>query len=462
MPFRTRTTAVALLLGLLVSAAVSTPGQEADAARGIDRIGHLIVIYQENWSFDSLFGTFPRADGIANAGDTVKQVKKDGTPYATLPQTDPRIPGGLPVGPFDLAPYIPPTAMTVSPEDGFYEAQYQINGGLMNKYVAWSAAAGLSMSYYDATDMPLGELAKEYTLCDRFFASAFGQSFLNHIWLIAARSPEFPGAPDKMIAKFDAHGDLLNPKGYKVTPDMFAVGDLEPIHPPTNPNKPPDERVPAQTFPTIGDRLNERGIPWAWYAEGWDAGQTGDLTVLVPHHQPFNYFANYAAGTPGREHLQDVDDFLQDVADGSLPPVAFVKPGKPHDMHPGRSLTNGQSYVASLVRAVRYSRIWRDCAIIITFDENGGRWDHAAPPAVDRWGPGCRVPTIIVSPFARRRFIDHTAYETTSILKLIERRWGLAPLTLRDANAPNILRPFGLDPDPRPGRWPPVNRPGRT
>jgi phospholipase C len=81
-------------------------------------------------------------------------------------------------------------------------------------------------------------------------------------------------------------------------------------------------------------------------------------------------------------------------------------------------------------------------AIIIACDENGGRWDHVAPPVIDRWGPGTRVPTIIISPYAKKGFVDHTQYDTTSILKFIESRWGLKPLGTRDANANNLLNAF--------------------
>lgn len=112
---------------------------------------------------------------------------------------------------------------------------------------------------------------------------------------------------------------------------------------------------------------------------------------------------------------------------GSLPAVSFIKPVGADNEHPGyANLLRGQQHVADLVNAVKSSRYWRDTAVVITYDENGGRWDHAAPPKVDRWGLGTRVPTIIVSPYARRHFVDHTQYETVSILKFIERRLDLA------------------------------------
>jgi len=101
-----------------------------------------------------------------------------------------------------------------------------------------------------------------------------------------------------------------------------------------------------------------------------------------------------------------------------------------------------QQHVADLVNEVKNSPYWADSAIIITYDENGGFWDHVAPPAGDRWGPGTRVPAIIISPFAKKGFVDHTQYDTTSILKTIEDRWGLAPLGTRDAAAAPLTNAF--------------------
>jgi acid phosphatase len=123
--------------------------------------------------------------------------------------------------------------------------------------------------------------------------------------------------------------------------------------------------------------------------------------------------------------------------------VSFVKPLGPDNEHPGyASLLRGQEHVAALVRAIMMNRAWDETAIIITYDENGGRWDHVPPPQVDRWGPGVRVPKIVISPFARRRYVDHTYYDTTSILKLIERRWSLPPLGPRDAAANDLSNAF--------------------
>jgi phospholipase C len=113
-----------------------------------------------------------------------------------------------------------------------------------------------------------------------------------------------------------------------------------------------------------------------------------------------------------------------------------VKPLGSENEHPGYTdVISGEQHVADLIRAIQGSPQWKSTVIIVTYDENGGFWDHVAPPLRDRWGPGSRVPALVISPFARHHYVDHTTYDTTSILALIEHRWHLAPLGERDEDA---------------------------
>jgi phospholipase C len=422
----------------------------------LKKIKHVIVIYQENWSFDSLYGDFPGANGIDNAGKTVAQVDKQGFPYTVLPQPidttlkppapDPRFPANLPVLPFDASLYVPVGQKTGDLVHRFYQEQYQIDGGKMDKYVAWSDAAGLVMSYYDATNLPEGKLAQQYTLADNYFHAAFGGSFLNHFWLVCACTPTFPNAPASMVAQLDANGMMV--KDGAVTPDGYVVNTSFTVNNPHPATIPPANLVPLQTQPTIGDRLSDKKISWAWYSGGWNDALAGHPDPLFQfHHQPLAYFANYADGTKAKsEHLKDITDFFSAIKTESLPAVSFIKPLGPDNEHPGYTdLLRGQQYVADLVTTIKNSEYWEDTAIFITYDENGGRWDHVAPPTVDRWGPGTRVPLIVISPFARKGYIDHTAYDTTSILKFIESRWNLKPLGTRDSAATNLLNAFNFN-----------------
>jgi acid phosphatase len=166
--------------------------------------------------------------------------------------------------------------------------------------------------------------------------------------------------------------------------------------------------------------------------------------------QPFAYFANYADGTAAKKaHLKDETDLMADLKAGTLPAVSFVKPLGPDNEHPGyANLVRGQQHVADLVSAIQNSSAWKDTAIVITYDEHGGAWDHVAPPTGDRWGPGSRVPAIIISPYARRGYVDHTQYDTTSILKFIETRWNLPSLGTRDAAANDLTNAFDFSTPP--------------
>jgi phospholipase C len=449
--------ATAAVLGLhTLLPAHAEPGLE-------NRIEHLIVIYKENHSFDNYLGTFPGADGLANAGPAAVQVDKRGRPYPTLPppladapagrsqrEPDPRIPAGLPNGPFLFNQFIQPTERTAGIIHAFYREQYQINGGKMDKFAAWSDGAGMVMGYWDLVDLPLYQLAQQYTLADHFFHAAFGGSFLNHQWLICACTPTFPNAPASMISKpFPDDPDHLQDNN--VTDDGYVVNTSFSVNSPHPADAKPETLIPNQTAPTIGDRLTAAGVTWAWYSGGWNDAIAGQPDRRFQfHHQPFAFFANFADGTAERAaHLKDEDDFLAALHDGTLPAVSFFKPIGLDTEHPSyTTVARGQEHLMQLVSAIQASPYWPKTAIIITYDENGGAWDHVAPPAGDRWGPGTRVPAVIVSPWARRGYVDHTVYDTTSILKFIETRWQLEPLGTRDAAAADLIAAFDFSQQP--------------
>ena len=147
---------------------------------------------------------------------------------------------------------------------------------------------------------------------------------------------------------------------------------------------------------------------------------------------PFNYFARFdpKGGAAERAaHLKDADDFFSAMRNGTLPPVTFYKPQGTLNEHPGYTdVLSGDRHIAEVIGQLQASPQWSGMVIIVTYDENGGFWDHVPPPPGDAWGPGTRIPTIIVSPFAKRGYVDHTPYDTTSILRLITERFGLQPL----------------------------------
>ncbi|MEO8576129.1 MAG: alkaline phosphatase family protein [Gemmatimonadales bacterium] len=403
-------------------------------------IQHIVILYLENRSFDNLYGEFAGADGIVGLPPArYQQIDSAGRPYATLSQApDSKLPPTIRNAPFPIEDFIPSNAPTRDLVHRFYHEQAQIGDGRMNKFALVSDALGLTMGYYHTASLPLAAIAKEFTLADRFFHGAFGGSFLNHIYLISAAVPSFLNAPDTMRARI-ANGILI--RDGAVSPDGFVVNTAFSVSSPRPPWAQAGQLVPLQTMATIGDRLSDKRISWAWYSGGWDDAIAGRPDSLFQfHHQPFIYFANYADGTPGRAaHLKDEREFISAARAGTLPAVSFVKPVGANNEHPGYAdLVSGERHTVELIDAVRNGPNWKDALIIVTYDENGGFWDHVAPPKIDKWGPGTRIPTIVISPFARRGYVDHTTYDTSSILALIEHRFGLAPLGSRDASANDL------------------------
>lgn len=432
---------IILFLALCLGISGCHHKKQDDFEKNIKKIKHVVVIYMENHSFDNLYGEFEGADGLSDAKKAnVIQVDKEGKPYEYLPDI-PRssaFPTNLPNNYFNIDQYIPSDKETPSPTHAYYREIIQIDSGKMDKFAAYNSNKGMTMGYYKTKDIPLYPFAKKYTLCDHFFHSGFGGSYFNHVFLIAAAPAVWKNAPSDIVAEVDSTGKMV--EGGLVTPDGYVVNTVFPKNPPYPPKADTARLLPPQTLPTIGDRLSEKDISWAWYAGGWDSAVAGKPSIYAYNHEPFTYFANYAPGTEGRKHLQDETDFLKAAKAGKLPSVSFVKPGRGFDEHPGSSaVLQSEKHAVDLINAVLNGPNGKDALVILTYDENGGFWDHVAPPKIDRWGPGTRVPAIIIGPFAKKGYVDHTQYETVSILAFIEKRWDLKPLTDRDKNA-NPLR----------------------
>jgi acid phosphatase len=489
-----------LLLLSCTSAPRSPPAsQQPNAALG--RIQHLVVIYAENHSFDNLYGLFPGAEGITQATAEQKtQLDHDGTPLQELVvfnhdgQPDARFPR-MPNGPFQIN--APPVnkrldELVPSPIHAFWHNRQQINEGRNNQFVSMSNAGGWAMGYYDASSLKLWQWAREYTLADHFFMGAFGGSYLNHLYLVCACALRHDEAPASMRAVLDANGHLakqpdsgsasqgavkvVSRSGGQVSPDGWSVNTTQPAYQPSG--IPPaaagsldlaDPKgtssrgwpLPPQTTRTIADTLSAKGVSWAWYSGGWNAAladgrrpasekrtviYTGGPTSpnFQPHHQPFNYFARFAPGTDDRtRYLKDGEALLQDAADGKLPAVSFYKPAGRWTQHPSYTdVKSGDEHMASVLDALRRSPQWKDMLVVLTYDENGGYWDHVPPPRGPGWGdwigPGTRVPALLIGPHVKRGHVDTTSYDTGSILKFITERWGLEPLPGVRPNVGNL------------------------
>jgi acid phosphatase len=264
-----------------------------------------------------------------------------------------------------------------------------------------------------------------------------------------------------------ANSGNLTPANYFGDGKFYAVNTMQPAYEPSgnspgktagsspllaDPTRP--TTLPPQTEATIGDRLTAKNISWTWYAGAWNAavrdgprasaarqviyraGRNGvsnaDSVDFQTHHQPFNYYAaldpiTHAAARAA--HLKDYDDLLTDASNGTLPSVVFYKPEGQYNQHEGNTnLADGDARIAGLVAKLRAGPQWKNMVIVVTYDEFGGSWDHVSPPKGDLLGPGTRIPAIIISPFAKKGSVDHTQYDTGSILRLISNVFALEPL----------------------------------
>jgi len=487
-------TGMATALPALSEAAAAKPVKGSLDDKLKAHIKNVVVIYLENRSFNNLFANFPGTAQPLSAvpAAACQQRDRDGAILPTLPKVwGGMVPntqdiGGkkyalkeddiknLPNGPFKLSDAdgkpLPEAVITRDLWHLFYQNQMQINGGKNDGFAAWGNTGGMVMGYYGEANKNLGmwKIAEEFTLCDNFFMAAFGGSYLNHQFLISGRTPEYFNAKDTAahkkicvlddgptgyrlsVTKTSPASALDGPPDYvnngAITPDGYAVNTMAPPYQPSYIRPaydgdplladPKDAGVlPPQTYDTIGDLLSRKKVSWAWYGGAWqaalDARGGGEKPNFQYHHQPFNYFKQFAPGTAARaEHLRDgglgdspiSNKFLADAVAGKLPAVTFYKPQGNLNLHAGYSdVESGDAHVANVIEHLKKSPQYKNMLIVITFDENGGWWDHVAPPQGDRWGPGSRIPAIIVSPYAKKGHVDHSFYDTTSIMRFITR-----------------------------------------
>ncbi len=567
------------LIALVALVLVPVGASQAGAPDRLNKINHIVVIYEENHSFDNLYGGWEGVNGLANADAAhTTQFPQSGRAYTCLLQDDvnltvpplqgactstsPAFTSQFANAPFTIDTYIKPTDNTCPPtlqafnfpngvKNGnpvglpggctrdivhrFYQEQYQIDGGRQDHYVTGSDAAGLAMGVYDTKALPVYTYLHSgghahYAILDNFFQAAFGGSFLNHQWLIAAASPvcnagngcptnathsvldsngfpqlRYPPSSQSAVALYTSpaagglvDGPLTQACNLPTTVAGLACGDygVNTMQPVFQPSGLFGAKLPAQTNPTIGDELTTAGVSWAWYSGGWsnangDIGHPGwtNGTAADPstptgctdpnvdpgvshwpecpdnlfqyHHQPFNYFADFSTATTAgldnrAAHLKDEQEFFDQAAASAatcqLPAVSFVKPIGQENEHPGyASEPNGSDHLVKLLQAVENSSCAADTMVVVTYDEFGGQWDHVPPPGMaggpagpsDVWGPGTRVPALVISPFLKGQFsVDHTEHDTTSILATIEHRFGLDPLGTRDSAVPDLSSVF--------------------
>jgi phospholipase C len=472
--------AAAALLPATMAAAVS-PAQKASVStpRTATPIRHLVVLFQENVSFDHYFGTYPHA---ANT---------DGRPFHAKRGT-PRVNGLtgalLTHNPNEYNPerLTPAQALTCDQDHGYTAEQQAFDGGLMDKFVQYTGNSdcrapaahpqGLVMDYFDGnTVTALWHYAQRFAMSDNFHGTEFGQSTAGALNLV---SGELYGANGMSPAGRPVR---TNP-GVVGSPNALGIGtmysDQDPFYDGCSDRSTTMLRMNG---PNIGNLLNAKHVTWGWFEGGFAPtsrtrsgspvcarahDNIGGQSVpdYIPHHEPFQYYRSTAnpehlppaslaeVGRPGRaNHQYDISWFFRALHSRNLPAVSFLKAPGYADGHAGYSdPLDEQHYLVDTINAIERSRYWRSTAIMLTYDDSDGWYDHAMPPIVnpsadlatdalngtgicghgtplaghqDRCGYGPRLPLLLISPYARRNAVDGSLTDQTSVLRFIEDNW---------------------------------------
>jgi phospholipase C len=351
---------------------------------------HVIVVMLQNNSFDHLFGTFP-----ASTGNTVEGISPSVPGYS---ETDA---AGKTVTPFLLTNDSPPNL----PEGNVAYTQVLTPG--MDKFAFYNG--DLAMGYYDST-IPgmstLWQLAQQFALADHYFGSVVGEAPTNQLYMVAA-------------ADLNRTFDVQPSYG----PCQIADGSAEPY-----------------TFPNVADQLSTAGLGWGVFQQSF-----GDCLLFMGIHNPFQFFTS----THDSSNVQDYSSFAAQVQNDILPAFSLIIPDSKHDMHPGSApVGNAITFVQTLIQQVQASPVWNSTAIIVTFDTGGGWYDHVYPPTVDSQGLAFRVPTLVISPYAKKNYVSHTVMDHVSVLKLVQWNWTLPSLNPRNALSGDMFDLFDFTQTP--------------
>jgi phospholipase C len=385
--------AVVVLITGVVGCTHSVMPSPRPVALAVGPIKHIIVIVQENRSFDNMFNGFPGADTAS-----VGQTKLGPQPLAVVPFVS----GGPDIGHFH-------TSFTAAYDGGALdnfnaEGTYSFSCG---GYCATPGPPNYAYSYLPQSDtVPYWTLAKQFTLADRMFESNSGPSFPAHQYLIAGQSDNVAEVPNGPFwGCDDTPGSLaaqLSNSGDE-TPGVFPCFD----------------------YATLGDDMDDAGVTWRYY------------TPVGPYF--FNAYDAIRQVRYGDDWTSDIitpeTRVLTDIAANNLAQVSWVVPQLINSDHALANSNTGPQWVASIVNAVGASPYWKDTAILIVWDDWGGWYDHVPPPQLDVMGLGFRVPLIVVSPYARHGYVSHVQHEFGSILRFTENAFGLPSLGTADARA---------------------------
>jgi phospholipase C len=391
------------------------------------KIKHVVFIVKENRTFDTYFGRFPGADGVTRGticnGSTVPLTRASDT--------------------------------TADVEHHFVPAIRAVDGGKMDCFnELWNGTRLQSYVQYRRDQIPAyWAWAGHYVLADRFFSSIYGPSGPEHLWTVAAQSDRFVDQEEP--GQFGPDGA---PREYCDDPKerAFSFRKLTPtereraFHLEESANTASRvsqffmTRWPCIDIKVLPDELRAHHVSWRYY---WG----GNNWV-----QPLRQIRHVWFG-PERSDVVAESRFIPDVEAGHLPAVSWLTPPVALSEHPPASVCQGENWTVRAVDAIMRSPEWKSTAVVLTWDDFGGFYDHVTPPHMDLYGLGPRVPLILISPWAKPGFVDHTALEFSSVLRFIERLHGLPPLASRDRVADDMLEAFDFTQAPNP----PLLRPQR-
>ncbi|MDP9226447.1 MAG: hypothetical protein M3P18_21935 [Actinomycetota bacterium] len=378
-----------------------------------EKIKHVIFMVKENRTFDHMFGRFPGADG-ATQGRTC-----DGK----------------------VVPLRRAKDITVSVDHSFVAGLTAINGGAMNCFDRLRGNSDELWSYvqYHQADIPnYWAYARHFTLADRFFSSIYGPTTPEHLWVIASQSDRFvdlerPDQTGTGAAREFCEDNKERMWSFKKlspeqTNDAYALEQAPSILQLVRRYWTP--RWPCTDVKILPDLLQRRGIPWKYYFSG---APPMDIMKMIRH----------VRFGPMWKKVVPTSDLEKDLGAGRLPAVSWVVPPWSKSDHPSSfGICDGENWTVQTLDAIMKSSAWSHTAVILTWDDFGGFYDHVPPPHVDLYGLGPRVPAIVISPWAKPGYIDHTTYDFSSVLKTIERIFGLPSLAQRDKRASPMFDAF--------------------
>jgi phospholipase C len=371
--------------------------QSRPRPHGLNKIEHVVFIVKENRTFDHYFGTFLGANGATSGTLSTGQVISLG-----------RAPD---VTPHDI-------------DHSYQAAVTAIDGGAMDKFdlIAGGNVKGDLLAYtqYTEEDLPnYFKYARHFVLADAFFSSLKGPSFPNHLYTVGAQSGGAINNPANSQGRWGCD-----------SPTNSRVQTLD-----------EDDNVghvyPCFDFDTLADRLEEKGLSWKYYAPG--EGQSGYIWSALDAIRHIRLTSLW------QQHVVPTEQFVQDAQTGNLPAVSWVVTQAAQSEHPPASVCAGENWTVEQLNAVMSGPAWKSTVVFLTWDDFGGFYDHVPPPIADNFGFGPRVPLLIISPWARRGHITHTTLEFSSVLKFIEQRFDLDPLTERDTQANDLIDTFDFD-----------------